>query len=198
ASLCFAALTLLALAGFSEAVDRGKFKSCTHSGFCKRHRAQKEPTGYEVVADSISLNNTAVNAVLRSKEAGNKLKLSVVTMEDSTVRIHIDDESENPIKPRFQPVDVFDEGQPRQQKIKKHDQDENSITVMTKDGHKVVIFMIPFRIDIYSNNRIVASINSKELLKFEHYRRGRKPKKDGEGFWEEDFGESRDLKPWVS
>lgn len=70
--------------------------------------------------------------------------------------------------------------------------------------------MIPFRIDIYSKNRIVASLNSKELLKFEHYRRGqnifvccfqqdiagRKPKKDGEGFWEEDFGESRDLKPW--
>ncbi|KAF8356264.1 aagr-4, partial [Pristionchus pacificus] len=195
---CLGALALICFVQLACAVDRGKFKSCTHSGFCKRHRSQKEPTGYEIVPDSISLNDTAVNAVLRSKEAGNKLKLNVVALEDSTLRINIDDDNDSPIKKRFVPVDVFAEGQPKQQKIKKHEQDENSVTLMTKDGHKIVIFMIPFRIDIYSKNRIVASLNSKELLKFEHYRRGRKPKKDGEGFWEEDFGESRDLKPWGS
>lgn len=40
---------------------------------------------------------------------------------------------------------------------------------------QVVVFTFPFRIDIYAKDKIVASINSRELLKFEQFRRGRKP-----------------------
>uniref|UniRef100_A0A8R1IBU5 Uncharacterized protein n=2 Tax=Caenorhabditis japonica TaxID=281687 RepID=A0A8R1IBU5_CAEJA len=73
-----------------EMVKRDEFKTCDQSAFCKQHRAIKvrrtsqnhhnwsvqEPTGYELLANSISHNGAVWTARLQNSQ--NTLKLNLV------------------------------------------------------------------------------------------------------------------------
>lgn len=87
------------------------------------------------------------------------------------------------------------------------EQTVDSASFVTGDGkkspaYKVVLNYKPFRIDVFANNgnELTASINSRQLFKFEHFRPpdDRKDNEDGDGFWEETFKGHTDSKPYGS
>ena len=78
----------------------------------RRHRFQEKKSDYAVDPTSVKINETGIQAILTSEV--NKLKLEIVLLEDSTVRILID-EAGTPLRPRFQPLDALD-GPPKHAK----------------------------------------------------------------------------------
>uniref|UniRef100_A0A1I7WU04 MADF domain-containing protein n=1 Tax=Heterorhabditis bacteriophora TaxID=37862 RepID=A0A1I7WU04_HETBA len=74
----------------SEAVDRQNFKTCAQSGFCKRHRAIIEPTGYEVIQDSILFNDTALSAKIKNS-VNNIFIYKKTKTDNSTTKLITDD-----------------------------------------------------------------------------------------------------------
>ncbi|KAH7705988.1 glycosyl hydrolase family 31 protein [Aphelenchoides avenae] len=179
----------------AAAVDRGNFKTCEQATFCTRHRKQTEKANYEVDPATVRANETAVEAELVS--AVNRLKLAVVLLEDSSLRIQIN-EAGTPLRPRFQPLLALN-GEPKQKKLPAADTGKESTSFVTPEGHKIVVAHKPFRIDVFHGKELLFSVNSKQLLKFEHFRE----KKEGEtaeeeGFWEETFKSHRDSKPYGS
>ncbi|CAD6188968.1 unnamed protein product [Caenorhabditis auriculariae] len=182
----------LLILGLTHAVDRQKFKTCDQSGFCKRHRAVKEPTGYEVISDSIKVNETGLAAKIKNKDL--TLKLSIVTLKDSTVRVLIE-EDEKALRNRYQPLDALVKREPEQQKIKKTKEEASATKILTTDGNRVVLIHKPFRVDFYVKDKIVSSINSAGLLHFEAFKKKVLLSDREKGFWEETFKEIKDTKP---
>ncbi|KAK6033014.1 hypothetical protein OSTOST_00784, partial [Ostertagia ostertagi] len=184
----------LGLLAIVNAVDRLKFKICEQSGFCKRQRDVK-PTGYEVVEDSVSINETALSAQLKNKDL--TLDLFIVALEDSTFRVVID-EPKGAVRQRYRPLDALKEKDPKQQKLKKSKTDKTVSKLLTHDGHRVVITHSPFRIDFYSKDILVTSINSAGLLMVEPFKKKVLLTDREKGYWEETFKEHKDSKPFGS
>jgi hypothetical protein len=78
----------------------------------RRHRAKANNPVYNVQPETVKLNSSAIEAVLESPE--NKLKLILALLEDSRIRLLIDEIE--PIRKRFHPVAGLD-GEPKQQKF---------------------------------------------------------------------------------
>lgn len=75
---------------------------------------------------------------------------------------------------------------------------ETTSFITKKDGHQIVINYKPFRVDIYAKNNLVISVNSRSLLKFEHFREKSEEENNDNGFWEETFQSHTDSKPYGS
>uniref|UniRef100_A0A914CV67 Glucosidase II subunit alpha n=1 Tax=Acrobeloides nanus TaxID=290746 RepID=A0A914CV67_9BILA len=78
------------------------------------------------------------------------------------------------------------------------DKDKDSASFVTPTGEKIVLTFKPFRIDVFIKKELTVSINSKNLLKFEHFREKGAADTDEEGFWEESFKSFQDSKPYGS
>ncbi|KAK0397094.1 hypothetical protein QR680_001980 [Steinernema hermaphroditum] len=184
---------LLSVLALSSAVDRSNFKTCDQSGFCKRHRNPATKVEYAVIGDSVKINETSVNAVLKSAE--NELHLSVLFLEDSTIRVLID-ENANALRARYQPLDALAR-EPSQQRIAESDvtRTEESVVINAPSGHTISVQFKPFRIDVQKKDELLLSLNSGSFLKFEHFRTKDESRDDGEGFWEESFKSHTDSKP---
>ncbi|KAE9553720.1 hypothetical protein FO519_003075 [Halicephalobus sp. NKZ332] len=180
--------------GLVVSVDKGNFKTCEQASFCKRHRNQEKLANYVVDPSSVKINETGLEGVLTSDV--NKLKLEVVLLEDSSLRILVNELGPS-LRPRFQPSEALD-GTPKQAKLSAEEKTSESASFSTQNGYKIVLNFQPFRIDIFNKrNELIASINSKNLLKFEHFReKGAEAGEDG--FWEETFKSHRDSKPFGS
>ncbi|KAK0399115.1 hypothetical protein QR680_002905 [Steinernema hermaphroditum] len=132
---------LLSVLALSSAVNRSNFKTCDQSGFCKRHRNPASKVEYAVIADSVKINETSVNAVLMRTE--NELHLTVPRLEDSTIRVLID-ENANALRARYQPLDALARER-YQQRIAEFDVTKGSVAVNVASGHTI---SVPFRIDV--------------------------------------------------
>lgn len=191
-------LFLLFYFAFCDAVDKGNFKTCEQSGFCKRHRAKTNNPVYNVQPDSVHANESAIEGILES--SANKLQIQLALLEDNTVRLIIDEI--NPIRQRFHPTIALD-GQPKQQKFMATEKNTDSASFFIGNAknmpsYKVVLNYKPFRVDVYSNDELIISVNSRQLFKFEHFRNKIDGNEDGEGFWEETFKGHTDTKPFGS
>uniref|UniRef100_A0A915BUK4 DUF5110 domain-containing protein n=3 Tax=Parascaris univalens TaxID=6257 RepID=A0A915BUK4_PARUN len=189
-------ITLLAYSVYS--VDRSNFKNCEQSSFCKRHRRQQNVAEYSVVAGSVTTNGSAVTAVLESTI--NKLKLSIVSLDDSTIRLLIDEEG-TPVRPRYQPLDALNDAE----HLKTIDFNSSQIestwaSFKLKNNAKLLFNYKPFRVDIIEKDEIIVSVNSANKLKFEHFRKKEDGTENeaGEGFWDETFKSFHDSKPFGS
>lgn len=78
----------------------------------RRHREGQPRPEYEVLASTVTFNDTAVLARLKSSE--NELELAIITLQDSTVRIFVDETGER-LRERFIPYQALD-GVPKQVK----------------------------------------------------------------------------------
>lgn len=180
----------------SLAVDRAKFKTCDQATFCKRHRQQESPANYAVVPGSVRYNASALTAELTSHV--NELKLTLVSLEDSTLRLLIDEK--DGLRKRFQPLDALrDPAHLPVSNFKKVDSDAEFVTLLTESA-RILLNFKPFRLDIYIKDELVMSVNPNNDLKVEHFRR----KEDGNeteaqsGFWDENFSTHHDSKPFGS
>lgn len=122
-------LFIFYLSSTTLGVDRSNFKTCEQAGFCKlvswhqrltfffinefhrRHRAKKNNPPYNVQANSVKTNETAIEAILESSV--NRLTLFLALLDDSRLRVLIDEIK--PIRQRFHPVIALN-GEPKHQK----------------------------------------------------------------------------------
>jgi alpha 1,3-glucosidase len=175
-------------------VDRTNFKTCEQATFCTRHRKQEVRANYYVDPSTVKANETAIEAELASDV--NRLRLAVALLEDTSLRISLT-EAGDPLRPRYQPLIAL-KGEPKQKSLSGAEVGETSTSFTTKDGHKVVISHKPFRIDVFIKKELLFSVNSRQLLKFEHFREKKEGETSEDGFWEETFKSHRDSKPFGS
>lgn len=204
-------VALAVLLTLVSAVDRGNFKSCQQSSFCRRHRAVKPgESPYALLTNTVTVNDAGLVGDVINENNRIVFTLEIYPLKDSTVRIKINEK--NPIKPRFEDPyalvkDIHGES------FEVVDQSAQGVTVKF-GSHRAVVNAKPLKIDIYNGNDLVVSTNARGLLKFEHYRN--KPgneeqpaegegepnalpaddqEEDKDGLWEESFKGHTDSKP---
>nr|CDJ92585.1 unnamed protein product [Haemonchus contortus] len=187
-------ISLLLLASVT-AVKREDFKTCDQSGFCKRQRGAKD-TGYEVLPESVKVDNNYLAAVLQNPQ--NKLALRLWGLKDSSVQLRID-ETDAAIRGRFFPQHALN-GQPEKLPFSDVSVRSDSVHVTTGDKKlKVVITFKPFVVELYDeNSELIAQVNRDGKLMVEEYRLKEESKEYPENFWEETFKSHTDSKPFGS
>lgn len=161
------------------AVDKGNFKTCDQSSFCRRNRAiQPGDSPYTIVKDSLVFTDSLVEVNLLNQKTNALLSLKLTTLEKNTARFKINELK--PIRPRYEVQDVLVE-YPRRVSYEKVKQDDNSIHIKF-GNNSVVLTYKPFRLDFLVHNEIAVSVNSRGLMNFEHYRtKGSEQQDEGEG-----------------
>ncbi|KJH43978.1 glycosyl hydrolase, family 31 [Dictyocaulus viviparus] len=161
--------------------------------FWRRQRAITSPTGYGIVEDSVKWNDTSFFAQIKNKDL--TLDLSIIALHDSTFRIVVD-EPKGALRQRYRPLDSLVNREPTQQKLKKTKTDKEASKLLTEDGHRVVVTHNPFRVDFYSKEQLVISINSAGLLMVEPFKKKVLLSDREKGYWEETFKDHKDSKPY--
>lgn len=185
-------------------VDRNSFKTCSQSGFCKRQRDHKPKSPeFQVNFDTIKIENGHLSAECLNIKNSVKFSLDLYLLKDNRFRFRFNEL--NPLKPRFEVQDVIiDDLQQDSFEVVKRD--ENLIELKTPLNNRVILFSNPLKLDFYIGDYLVTSLNSKNLLKFEHLRTKEEPVQAAEGenaeapevepdMWEETFKSHTDSKP---
>ncbi|VDO93580.1 unnamed protein product [Heligmosomoides polygyrus] len=105
------------------------------------------------------------------------------------------DEPKGAIRKRFRPLDALKDKDPKQQKLKKSKTEKTVSKLITVDGHRVVVTHSPFRVDFYSKDVLVTSVNSAGLLMVEPFKKKALLTDREKGYWEETFLDHKDSKP---
>lgn len=170
ASVC---VILAGLTVCVNGVDRGNFKTCSQSGFCKRNRAMStNQSPYELLTDTVSVKPTSVEAHLVNRKNGVLFKFIISALVDNTLRLQV--EELNPLRPRYHPTEAL-AGEPEQDRLVVKSRDVNGFTA-TFGSSKAVVNAKPLRIDLYSGEEMVISVNARGLMRFEHTRLKPQPK----------------------
>ncbi|CAF1341722.1 unnamed protein product [Rotaria sordida] len=187
-----------------ENVDRQNFKTCDQSSFCRRQRKYKpDTTPYEVDLNSMkTIDKGHLQFILLNTLKSNiKFQLDLYTLEHNSLRVKINEI--NPLRKRYE-VEYVLVGEPKLVDVTFKKTDNNQIEGRFGETAKFLLNAKPFRLDLFTNDIFVISVNSKNMFNFEHYRK--KPGSDGaetenntedneDGMWEETFKSHHDSKP---
>uniref|UniRef100_A0A672J470 Neutral alpha-glucosidase AB n=1 Tax=Salarias fasciatus TaxID=181472 RepID=A0A672J470_SALFA len=197
------------------AVDRGNFKTCDQSAFCKRQRALKPgESPYRALLETMELTNTRLTLQLINDNNKVRLLLELYRLQGNITRVKINELK--PLKPRYEVPDVLIR-EPPTEPLSILSQDENGVVLsLGAESQRVIISARPFRLDIMEGSDVLMSLNSRGLLAFEHLRmrkdtsqadpEGEKKEetdpttkeeeeKVEDGMWEETFKSHSDGKP---
>uniref|UniRef100_A0A8C7TCF9 Neutral alpha-glucosidase AB n=1 Tax=Oncorhynchus mykiss TaxID=8022 RepID=A0A8C7TCF9_ONCMY len=189
------------------AVDRGNFKTCDQSAFCKRQRALKPgQSPYRALLETLELTNTKLTLQLINDNNKVRLLLELYRLQGNMTRVKINELK--PLKPRFEVPDV----------LSLLSRDENGVVLsLGADSQRLIVSAKPFRLDIMEGREVLLSLNSRGLLAFEHLRirkdtllcnyfhlspllflpslKAKEDEKVEDGMWEETFKSHTDSKP---
>ncbi|XP_035721940.1 neutral alpha-glucosidase AB-like [Vespa mandarinia] len=211
---------VLALCPFIiNAVNRDTFKTCEQSSFCRRcKKVEPGKTPYQLQPNTVAHNESTLTADLFNKDTGVFYLLKLTVLKDHTFRLHINEK--NPLHPRYE-VEYSLQDQPQTSKLDNIEKTTEYISV-TNGENKAVLYINPFRVDLYSQNVLVISANARGLMRFEHLRPKPESKSEQEekaeniqteekqqspqypgdgaesdpGAWEENFKSHHDSKPF--
>ncbi|KAK7141175.1 hypothetical protein R3I93_015359 [Phoxinus phoxinus] len=206
------------------AVDRGNFKTCDQSAFCKRQRALKPgQSPYRALLDTLELSDSRLTLQLINDNNKVHLLLELYRLQGNMTRVKINELK--PLKPRFEVPDVLI-AEPPTEPLSFLSKDENGIVLsLGAESQRLIVSARPFRLDIMEGPEVLLSLNSRGLLAFEHLRlrkdtqaqpdgaevkesadgdqqqdEGEKDEdedrdKEEDGLWEETFKSHTDTKP---
>uniref|UniRef100_A0A7N6AEV6 Neutral alpha-glucosidase AB n=2 Tax=Anabas testudineus TaxID=64144 RepID=A0A7N6AEV6_ANATE len=151
------------------AVDRGNFKTCDQSAFCKRQRALKPgESPYRALLETLELTNTRLTLQLINDNNKVRLLLELYRLQGNITRVKINELK--PLKPRYEVPDVLIR-EPPTEPLSLLSQDENGVVLsLGAESQRVIVSARPFRLDIMEGSDVVMSLNSRGLLTFEHLR----------------------------
>lgn len=207
------------------AVDKGNFKTCDQSSFCKRHRnVASDDSPYIASSNSVEIRPTSLHLQLLNTRNNIPLVLDLFGLKENTLRLKINEV--NPIRPRYEvPIGDVVVEEPKQDRIDVVQRDSSQIVLQFNES-KIIIHFVPFRIDVLIKDEPSISINGRGLLMFEHLRlkkqqqgenkgeeqnenkeeeggeqeEEKKPDEQNddevEGMWEESFKSHHDSKPF--
>eukprot|EP00731_Ephydatia_muelleri_P027270 Em0019g143a len=160
-------------------VDKSNFKTCDQSSFCKRNRAlQPGQSLYDVLPESISIEETSCRMDVVNKRTGAVLGAEIFALQGNMFRLKIDEK--NPIRPRYKVTGSL-VGEPAQQKCQvQRTSDGLEITSSTS---RALVTLSPFRIEFLTNNEIAAVFNSRGLFNFEPFQVRQSPPGYLERMW---------------
>lgn len=168
-------LLLVLLIGNVSLVDRGNFKTCEQSGFCKRNRNMKPgESPYQVQVSTLRILPTKVEVDVVNTNNGVVLRLELIALEHDILRMRLNEVS-SPVA-RFEPKEALVETI-HEEKIQLTSQDDKAFKV--KFGtNSATINLSPFLVEIYSGEQLVIVANARGLMRFEHFRPKEQPKQD--------------------
>uniref|UniRef100_A0A3Q3EL20 Glucosidase II alpha subunit b n=1 Tax=Labrus bergylta TaxID=56723 RepID=A0A3Q3EL20_9LABR len=195
------------------AVDKGNFKTCDQSAFCKRQRALKPgESPYRALLETMELTKTRLTLQLTNDNNKVRLLLELYRLQGNMTRVKINELK--PLKPRYEVPDVLIR-EPPTEPLSLLSQDENGVVLsLGVESQRVIVSARPFRLDIMEGREVLMSLNSRGLLAFEHLRivyialnlcqcslfacqkaKEEEEEKEEEGMWEETFKSHSDGKP---
>lgn len=95
--------------GTANGVDHAKFRTCSQTGFCRRHRAVDTPHPYLVAPNSLSLSSWSgdVSGKLHGGPFGVSLNLQLIAYSSGVARMRITEST--PLHgPRWEPQDILE------------------------------------------------------------------------------------------
>uniref|UniRef100_A0A3Q3SXD8 Glucosidase II alpha subunit b n=1 Tax=Mastacembelus armatus TaxID=205130 RepID=A0A3Q3SXD8_9TELE len=149
------------------AVDKGNFKTCDQSAFCKRQRALKPgESPYRALLETLELTNTRLTLQLINDNNKVRLLLELYRLQGNITRVKINELK--PLKPRYEVPDVLIREPPTEGA---GGGDENGVVLsLGSESQRVIVSAQPFRLDIMEGRDVLMSLNSRGLLAFEHLR----------------------------
>uniref|UniRef100_A0A671WGQ9 Glucosidase II alpha subunit n=1 Tax=Sparus aurata TaxID=8175 RepID=A0A671WGQ9_SPAAU len=162
------------------AVDKGNFKTCDQSAFCKRQRALKPgESPYRALLETMELTNTRLTLQLINDNNKVRLLLELYRLQGNITRVKINELK--PLKPRYEVPDVLIR-EPPTEPLSLLSQDENGVVLsLGAESQRVIVSARPFRLDIMEGRDVLMSLNSRGLLAFEHLRMRKDTQADPEG-----------------
>ncbi|KAF7661004.1 hypothetical protein LDENG_00270350 [Lucifuga dentata] len=151
------------------AVDKGNFKTCDQSAFCKHQRALKPgQSPYRALLETMELTNTRLTLQLINDNNKVHLLLELYRLQGNITRVKINELK--PLKPRYEVPDVLIR-EPPTEPLSLLSQDENGVVLsLGAEAQRVIVSAQPFRLDIMEGHDVLMSLNSRGLLAFEHLR----------------------------
>ena len=140
----------------------------TYFFFYSRRCRKVEPgkTSYELLPNTVAHNESTLYIELYNKDTGIYYKVQVTALKDNLFRLHINEKS--PIHPRYE-VEYALQNHPALAKLELVEKTTTHITV-ANGPNKVILFVNPFKVDVYSGDHLVISTNARGLMRFEHLR----------------------------
>ncbi|XP_072023564.1 neutral alpha-glucosidase AB-like isoform X2 [Amphiura filiformis] len=201
-----------------EAVDKGNFKTCDQSSFCKRNRALEEGSSpFVAMLETFQVSGGVMKVDVMNTKTSVLLQLELHGLLGNMVRMKINEI--NPAQPRYEVPDVLI-AEPTKQSWTVTKQDTNNMEATLTKDISIALSSQPFRVDVIMKGNVVTSVNSRGLMNFEHVRAKNWAQKledkdengeqqDGEpvdevkedddedlpGMWEETFKSHHDSKP---
>ncbi|XP_062380384.1 neutral alpha-glucosidase AB isoform X2 [Sardina pilchardus] len=154
----------------SLAVDRGNFKTCDQSAFCKRQRALKAgQSPYRALLDTLELSDSRVTLQLINDNNKVRLLLELYRLQGNMTRVKINELK--PLRPRYEVPDVL-VSDPPTEPLSLLSQDDNGVVLSlgAQRQQRLIVSARPFRLDIVEGPEVLMSLNSRGLLAFEHLR----------------------------
>ncbi|RLV63727.1 hypothetical protein DV515_00017975, partial [Chloebia gouldiae] len=158
--------------GAALAVDRGNFKSCEQSGFCRRQRRiQPGNSPYRALLESLQLGPDVARIQLVNEATQVPLLLELWGLTGNVTRLRIQELA--PLRPRYRVPDVL-LGEPPAERLEVTGRDEGTLELsLGPGGHRLLVTERPFRLDLLRQRELLCSVNARGLLVFEHQRRRR-------------------------
>lgn len=140
----------------------------------RRHRNQKEPNSLWIVSEESQVSSDGQNIEFKLKNTltGITLKAIIYSLINGQVfRLTVNEINSN--RQRFEAKDALLPNIPLDSGlVLSHKTADNGFEAKLgeNNNNRVVVNGNPFRIDVYSNDKLVISGNQRSLFKFEHYR----------------------------
>uniref|UniRef100_A0A8C2G6L0 Glucosidase, alpha; neutral AB n=1 Tax=Cyprinus carpio TaxID=7962 RepID=A0A8C2G6L0_CYPCA len=165
------------------AVDRGNFKTCDQSAFCKY---VIYTANHYIIIDMLHLCGVQLGLHVH-------LLLELYRLQGNMTRVKINELK--PLKPRFEVPDVLI-AEPPTEPLSVLSKDDNGVVLsLGAESQRLIVSARPFRLDIMEGPEVLLSLNSRGLLAFEHLRLRKDTNKEEDGLWEETFKSHTDTKP---
>lgn len=131
---------------------------------CRKVEPGKTP--YQLLPDTLIQNESMVTIDLFNKDTGVSYVVQFTSLNENTFRLHINEK--NPLHPRYENEYALQD-QPQKTKLDSVEKTAESITVV-KGENKAILYVNPFKINLYSQGVLTISANARGLMRFEHLR----------------------------
>lgn len=135
--------------------------------FCRRCRGiESGKTPYRLLPDKLVQNESMIIVDLFNKDTGVTYVVQLTTLKENTFRLHINEK--NLLHPRYEnEYALYD--QPQTVEMDFVESTAETITV-TKGENKAILYINPFKVELYSQGILTISANARGLMRFEHLR----------------------------
>lgn len=173
AALCSLLLSLVC--DFVVAVDRSKFRRCSDTGFCRKHREKADAgSAYSLEKSSIVFADTTLDATIAHSNGDDSLKLHIEFYESGAARVRVTEKAD-----RWQPTEVLlRQGMALTKAVRLDPMDSRRPAALKSSAASAEVFVFgtrstlvvhaePLKFDLYYDDVLQFSANSESLLHFE-------------------------------